>query len=164
MSSPLVAPISESQIDFEVGKILSVERHPKAEKLYIEKVQLGSGEIRQVVSGLVPFFTAEELAGKSILLVKNLKAAVLRGTESQGMLLAAENAEGKLEVVSPLAEPGAKATIEGAASSPLPEITIDQFFTVNLEVKAGILLANGKRVLVDGQPVKTETVLDGKVK
>ena len=159
-----VAPISESQIDFEVGKILSVERHPNAEKLYVEKIQLGGGEIRQVVSGLVPFFTAEELTGKSIILVKNLKPAVLRGTESQGMLLAAESADGKLEVVSPAAEPGAKGMVEGASGAPAKEITIDQFFTVKLEVKGGILLANGKRVLVDGQPVKAEKVLEGKVR
>ncbi|MFA6489615.1 MAG: methionine--tRNA ligase [Candidatus Micrarchaeia archaeon] len=162
-----VPPISETEIDFEVGKILEIARHPNAEKLYVEKIQLAGGEVRQVVSGLVPFFTETELLGKTIILVKNLKPAVLRGTESQGMLLAAENAEGKLEVLSPVAEVGTKATIEGAASEgkpPAAEITIDQFFTVKLEVKGGTLLANGKPVLVGGKQVKTEKVLDGKVR
>ncbi len=173
-----VTPISESQIDFEAGKIIEISRHPNAEKLYVEKIQLGSGVVKQVVSGLVPFFTEAELLGKSVILVKNLKPAVLRGTESQGMILAAEDAEGKLEVVSPSAEPGEKGAVEGSegrqtggvsqaastGASPLPEISIDQFFTVKLEVKGGILLANGKPVLVGGKQVKTEKVLDGKVR
>ena len=168
-----VAPIQETEIDFEVGKITEIARHSNAEKLYVEKIQLGNGETRQVVSGLVPFFTEAELLGKSVLLVKNLKPAILRGTESQGMILAAENAEGKLEVVSPDAQPGEKGVVEGsegasqaasAGSSLLPEITIDQFFTVKLEVKGGILLANGKPVLVGGKQVKTGKVLDGKVR
>ena len=158
------SPISETDIDFEAGKIIEIARHPNAEKLYVEKIQLGGGEIRQVVSGLVPFFKPEELLGKAILLVKNLKPAVLRGTESQGMLLAAESADGKLEVVSPEAEPGKKGAVHGRIGKPAKEITIDQFLAVKLEVKGGILLANGKPVLVGGKQVKTEKVLDGKVR
>ncbi len=167
-------PIFCSQIDLEVGKIIEIARHPGAEKLYVEKVRIGGGEVRQIVSGLVPYYKPEELEGKSILLVKNLKPAVLRGIESQGMLLAAQGADGKLEVVSPAAEPGAKATIRDASGSKtggtsrasgshLPEITIGQFFTVRLEVKAGVLLANDEPILVNGAQVKTEKVLEGKV-
>lgn len=159
-----VEPIPPSSLDLEVGKILSVARHPSAEKLYIEQVQLGNGETRQIVSGLVPYCKPEELEGRSVLIVKNLKPALLRGTESQGMLLAAENASGSLEVITPSAEPGAKAAIEGESGAPASEITIDQFLTVALAVKEGILLANGKPVLVGGKQVRTRKVLDGKVR
>jgi len=160
-----VAPISETEIDFEVGKIIEIARHPNAEKLYVEKVQMGGGEVRQIVSGLVPYFQETELLGKSALIVKNLKAATLRGVESQGMLLAAENAESKLELVSPQNEPGAKAAVAGAHNKPpAREITIDQFFTVKLEVKAGALLANGKPLQVGGKPILLHIVKDGKVR
>ena len=158
-----VEPISPGAIDFEVGKITAVRRHPNAEKLYIETVQLGDGE-RQIVSGVVPYYKEEELAGKIVVIVKNLKPAVLRGIESQGMLLAVEK-DGVLEVLSPAgAKPGDKVRAEGAEGAPLPEITIDQFLTVKLEVKEYLALANGKKMMVNGSGVKTEKVAEGKVR
>jgi len=161
-----VAPITESDIDFEVGKIIEISRHPNAEKLYVEKVQLGEGEVRQIVSGLVPFYKEEELLGKNVIIVKNLKAAVLRGTESRGMLLAAEDESGKVEVISlPNAQPGEKVALAGGVpASPKAEITIDQFFTVKLEVRGHLVYANGKGVSVCGQPVKTQNTSSGKVR
>ena len=156
-------PISASAIDFEVGKITAIRRHPNAEKLYIETVQMGDGE-RQIVSGLVPFLKEEELLGKLVVIVKNLKPAVLRGTESRGMLLAAEK-DGVLEVLSPAgAMPGDKVVIDGEPPKEMKEITIDQFITVKLEVKDSLALANGKKLLVNGAPVKTEKLPEGKVK
>jgi len=159
-------------IDFEVGKIAAIRRHPNAEKLYIETVQMGDGE-RQIVSGLVPYLKEEELLGKLVVIVKNLKPAVLRGAESQGMLLAAEK-NGVLEVLSPAdAKPGDKVTIEGkgtgeaaqtGSAAALPEITIDQFATVKLEVKDSVALADGKKMLVNGAPIRMLKVAEGKVK
>jgi len=158
-----VEPILASAIDFEVGKITAIRRHPNAEKLYVETVQMGGGE-RQIVSGLVPFLKEEELLGKLVVIVKNLKPAVLRGIESQGMLLAVESG-GKLEVLSPAnAKPGDKVAVEGLPAVTFNEITIDQFATVKLEVKDSIALAGGKRMLVNGAPIKTEKVAEGKVK
>jgi methionyl-tRNA synthetase len=157
-------PLAASAIDLEVGKILKITRHPNAEKLYVESVQMGDG-IRQVVSGLVQFLKEEELSGKTVVIAKNLKPAILRGVESQGMLLAAEK-DGVLEVLSPAgAKPGDKITIEGEPAQAAPQqITIDQFLTVKLEVKDSVALANGKRMLVSGEPIKMEKVADGKVK
>jgi len=177
-----VEPIAASAIDFEVGKITAIRRHPNAEKLYVETVQMGDGE-RQIVSGLVPFLKEEELLGKTVVIVKNLKPAVLRGVESQGMLLAAEK-NGVLEVLSPAgAKPGDKVTIEeeAGANAPapsqpaafplpscsaaaLPMITIGQFLTVKLEVKDFHALANGRKLLVAGAPVKTGKVSEGGVR
>jgi len=156
-------PIAASAIDFEVGKISAIIRHPNAEKLYVERVQMGDG-FRQVVSGLVPYLKEEELLGKLVIIVKNMKTANLRGVESQGMLLACEK-DGVLEVLSPVgAKPGDKVVIEGETTKILGQITIDQFASVKLEVKAHEALADGKRMLVNGAPIKTEKVAEGKVK
>jgi methionyl-tRNA synthetase len=152
-----------SALDLEVGKIISIARHPNAEKLYVEQVQLGDG-VRQIVSGLVPYLKEEELVGKCVIIVKNLKPALLRGKESRGMLLAAEN-DGKLEVLSPEgASPGDKIEIEGEARKPVGEISIEAFATICMEAKGGFALADGKRLLISEKPVRTSRVLDGKVK
>ena len=76
------------KIKLKVGQIVSVERIEKADKLYKLTVDLGN-EKRTIVSGLVKYYTAEELLNKQIVVVANLKPAKLRGVESQGMLLAA---------------------------------------------------------------------------
>lgn len=76
------------KVKLKVAKILSVERIPDAKKLYKLEVDLGY-EKRTVVSGLVPYYTEDELVGKKVALVSNLKPAKLRGIESNGMLLAA---------------------------------------------------------------------------
>jgi len=75
-------------VDLRVAKIVKIERHPKADKLYIETLDDGSGSERVIVSGLVPFYAEEELLGRSIVLVNNLKPAKLRGVESRGGFLA----------------------------------------------------------------------------
>ncbi|VVB58210.1 Methionine--tRNA ligase [Candidatus Anstonella stagnisolia] len=158
-----VAPINASDLDLEVGKILSVERHPNAEKLYVEKILLGDGE-KQIVSGLVPYISAEELTGKSVIIVKNLKAAVLRGVQSQGMLLAAQNEKHELEVVSPPnAKPGDKVKVEGEEGKAAGEISFDQFLTVKLEAKNHEAFANGKALLVNGKKIRLSKVKDGKI-
>ncbi|MCX8198376.1 MAG: methionine--tRNA ligase [Candidatus Micrarchaeota archaeon] len=154
-------------LDLEIGRIIDVKKHPNAEKLYIEKVEMGGGEIRQIVSGLVPFYRQEELVGQNVIIVKNLKPAVLRGAESRGMLLAAEDDEGRVEVIFvPGSTPGEKLEIEGSSPTrqPSQQITLEQFSSLKLEVKGKIFHANGKMVLAGGSPVKTRTISDGKVR
>ena len=96
------------KIDLRIGKVLSCERHPNADKLYILKVDLGMGEVRQIVSGLAQSYTPGQVIGKNIVIVANLKPAVIRGVESEGMLLAGKmgNQIAVLEVNG--LEPGAK--------------------------------------------------------
>ncbi|BBL45774.1 methionine--tRNA ligase [Nanobdella aerobiophila] len=72
-----------------VGKILEVQDHPNADKLYVLKVDIG-GEIRTIVSGIKSWYKKEELINKKIIIVTNLQYKNFRGIESQGMLLAAE--------------------------------------------------------------------------
>ena len=76
------------KIDLRVGKVLSCERHPDADKLFVLKVDLGDGEVRQIVSGLAQSYTPGQVIGKSIVMIANLQPTVIRGVESQGMLLA----------------------------------------------------------------------------
>lgn len=78
-----------SRVDLRVGKILSVEKHPEADTLYVEKVDVGEPEPRTVVSGLVNFLPREELQDRLVLVVCNLKPQKMRGVESQAMLLCA---------------------------------------------------------------------------
>ena len=89
------------KIDLRVGKVIKIKPHPKADKLYILIVNIGKGEQDiQLVAGLKPYYKEEEILGKQVIVVKNLQPAVLRGVESQGMLLAAEFKD-KVVLLSP---------------------------------------------------------------
>lgn len=157
------AAFSVDDLCLEVGEIISVERHPNAEKLFVEKVRMGTGE-RQIVSGLVGHYTPEQLVGKKVIIVANLKPAMLRGVKSEGMLLAAESA-GAVEVLEcPNATVGSRVLLEGGpARQPHREITISEFQKVLLEIRDGVLHAGGKRMLVEGLPVRAVIVREGKV-
>ncbi|MDR0719124.1 MAG: methionine--tRNA ligase [Treponema sp.] len=161
-------------LDLRVAKIVKIERHPKADKLYIETLEI-AGEERIIVSGLVPFYKEEELLNKQIIVAYNLKPAKFRGIESRGMLLAAsdnngpQDAEGKraerVEVLdAPGVPTGTRVRIEGGGNeTPPAEITIDTFFTIPLEVIDGTVKVNGKALLLDGKPIKTAVILSGGV-
>ncbi len=88
-----------SKVKLRAGKILEAEKIKKSEKLLKLKVEL-KGETRQVVAGIGKSYAPEQLVGKNIILVANLKPAKLFGIESQGMILAVEDKDGKLNVVS----------------------------------------------------------------
>ena len=77
-----------------IGQIIKCENVEKSKKLLCSQVKMGS-EVRQIVSGLRPYYTAEEMVGKKVVVVANLKPAKLAGVMSEGMLLCAEDAEGK---------------------------------------------------------------------
>jgi methionyl-tRNA synthetase len=81
-----------SEIDLRVAEIKAVEEHPDADKLLVLKIDTGDDE-KQLVAGIKNHYSAEELVGKKIIVVNNLAPAVLRGVESQGMLLAARDGD-----------------------------------------------------------------------
>lgn len=87
-------------LDLRVGRILTAERVPKANKLLKFTVDTGIDR-RTIVSGVAEHFAPEELVGKQVSVVMNLKTRVIRGVESQGMLIFAQDADGKLVVVAP---------------------------------------------------------------
>jgi methionyl-tRNA synthetase len=109
-ATPGLLDIAEFQrMLLRVGVVRSVEDHPKADKLYVLRVDLGN-EIRQIVAGLREKIPRERLLGARVVVVANLKPAVLRGVESQGMLLAAEDATGTVVPLTTAGDiqPGAK--------------------------------------------------------
>ena len=87
------------KLEIKVGQVLSCEKHPSADKLLVFKIRFGQEE-RQIVSGIAKWYKPEELVGKKVLAIVNLKPVTLRGVESQGMILSAEDEDGNLEVVS----------------------------------------------------------------
>ncbi|MFH0927479.1 MAG: methionine--tRNA ligase [Candidatus Micrarchaeota archaeon] len=159
-----VKKLELGDLELEVGLIESVEKHPNADKLFIERIAMRDGEVRQVCSGLVGHVSEEELLGKTCIIVKNLKPAKLRGVESAGMLLAAQG-KGGLEVVSPEAVAGTAVEFEGVErAGKFREITIGEFFTVKMRAEGGIVFADGKRILAGGKEVRVEKVKEGEVR
>ena len=101
-------PIDDfAKIELKVGEVIECHKHPKADKLLVEKVDLGSGDIRQIVSGIAAYYKPEEMIGKKVVVVSNLKEANLRGEKSQGMLLCAEKGD-KVELITSTLEKGSK--------------------------------------------------------
>ena len=93
-----------NKIDLKVGEILDCKKHPKADKLLVSQVKIGT-DTRQIVSGVAKDFTPEEMKGKKIIVVANLKPINLRSEESKGMILFADNGE-KLAFVTTEAKDG----------------------------------------------------------
>jgi methionyl-tRNA synthetase len=89
-----------TRADLRVGTIRSAEPHPKADRLLVLQVDLGEAAPRQLVAGIRAAYDHRFLIGQQVVVVANLKPAVLRGVESQGMLLAASDDAG-LTVVAP---------------------------------------------------------------
>jgi len=97
-----------SKLDLRVGKILTAEAHPDAEKLYVLTVDTGDATI-SLVAGIRPFYPAENLPGKYIVVLVNLEPKTIRGVLSQGMLLAARGKDDLTLLVSDKKiEPGSK--------------------------------------------------------
>jgi methionyl-tRNA synthetase len=161
------------KVDLRVAKITAIERHPEADKLYIETIDVGEEEPRQIVSGLVPYYKEEELLNRNIILVYNLKPAKLRGVKSQGMLLAADNTPegseelGDVEVIfADWAEPGARINL---ADNTVPEgdspkkLKVNHFFDIPLKTRGNIVQVGETALEVSGKTLKTNVVTEGEV-
>ena len=88
------------KMQFQVGEIISCEAMPKSKKLLCSQVKIGS-QVKQIVSGIRKYYTPEEMVGKKVMVLVNLKPAKLAGVLSEGMLLCAEDAEGNLALMTP---------------------------------------------------------------
>ena len=98
------------KMQFQVGEIISCEAVPKSKKLLCSQVKIGS-QVKQIVSGIRKYYTPEEMVGKKVMVLVNLKPAKLAGVLSEGMLLCAEDAEGNLALMTPEKEMPAGAEI-----------------------------------------------------
>ena len=89
-----------AKLQFQVGEIIACEAVAKSKKLLCSQVRIGS-QVKQIVSGIKAHYTPEEMVGKKVMVVVNLKPAKLAGVLSEGMLLCAEDAEGNLSLMVP---------------------------------------------------------------
>ncbi|MEG0164510.1 methionine--tRNA ligase [Anaerorhabdus sp.] len=87
-----------AKVEMVVGQVISCEKHPKADKLLVSQIDIG-GEVRQIVSGIATSYKPEDMVGKKVCVIINLKPANLRGVESQGMILAGAT-DKQIEVLS----------------------------------------------------------------
>ena len=159
-----------SSIALKIAKIVKIEKHPEADKLYIETLDDGSGEERVILSGLVPYYEAEELLGKHIVLADNLKPRKMRGIESRGMLLAADykDADGndKVEVLDcPWASPGSPVILKDSDPQAVKKesINADVFFSCKIEVKDSIVCIDGIPLLANGKEIKMQFARNAEV-
>ncbi len=153
------------KIELRVARITEIRKHPEAEKLYIETVDLGT-EQRQIVSGLVPHYKEEELAGHNVILVANLKPALLRGVESNGMLLAAQEGKTVEVLFADHAKPGERVSLSGgeAPEGALPQIDIDAFLSIPIAVEDFKAVVGGEALCVGGKQLATVKVSKGRVR
>ena len=107
--APVVSFDDFCKVDIRVGKVLECEKVPKADKLLKFKIDDGMGG-RTIVSGIAKYYKPEDLVGKEVCFIANFEPRKLKGVESQGMILSAENADGSLVVIGPQGEvkPGCK--------------------------------------------------------
>ncbi|XP_071442443.1 tyrosine--tRNA ligase, cytoplasmic [Hetaerina americana] len=121
----VIDEISPHRLDIRVGKIVEVARHPDADALYVEKIDVGESEPRTIVSGLVNFVPIEEMKDRDVIVLCNLKPAKMRGVESNGMVLCASVDEPRaVEPLMPPAGsvPGEKVVVEGYESGTPDEV------------------------------------------
>ncbi|MBN1860934.1 MAG: methionine--tRNA ligase [Candidatus Thermoplasmatota archaeon] len=147
-----------SKLDLRVAKILDVSDHPQADKLYIMQVDLGPLGKRAIVAGMKPYYQKQEITGKSIVMVINLKPAVIRGVESRGMLLAATDASNVVSLLDPKdSSPGAEVGVEGIAREPAPVLDFEAFKLAPMTVDAaGNVVYNGKPLRIKETIIMTD--------
>lgn len=93
-----------AKVQLKIGKVISCEKVEKADKLLCSKIDLGEEQPRTIVSGIAKWYTPEQMVGKSVVVVSNLKPAKLRGIMSEGMLLCASDEEGNLSLIAPISD------------------------------------------------------------
>ena len=132
------APVDPfARLEIRVGVISEVIEHPDADSLYAMKVDLG-GDVRSICAGLRRHLTLDELRGRKVAVLSNLKPAKLRGIESRGMILATDRRDGKVAPVDVgAASPGDLVTTPGISPAPKDKLTIDEFQKAPLRIQGG---------------------------
>ena len=130
-------------LNLKVGKVLEVQQHPNADKLYLMKVDIGKPIT--MVSGLKEFYTADQLKTKTLVIVTNLEPATIRGVKSEGMLLAAEEGN-KLALLTPEKDLPAGTPITSGMEAGQKQLSYKEF--QKLEMKSGAILP-GQPTMID---------------
>ncbi|VDM28601.1 unnamed protein product [Toxocara canis] len=159
--------VDVGRLDLRVGRILEAARHPDADTLYVEKIDLGEAQPRTVVSGLVRHVPVEAMQNKLVMCLCNLKPMKMRGVESQAMVMCASTPE-RVEIleVDPSSKPGQVVTCPPFVHRPdavlNPKKKVWETVAVDLAVSAdGRAAYKGYPLLVDGQVPVTAPSLRG---
>ncbi|XP_047433298.1 aminoacyl tRNA synthase complex-interacting multifunctional protein 1a isoform X2 [Mugil cephalus] len=117
------AKVDVSRLDLRIGRIITAEKHPDADSLYVEQVDVGEASPRTVVSGLVKHIPLDQMQNRMAVLLCNLKPAKMRGVVSQAMVMCASSPE-KVEILDPPsgAAPGDRVTFQGFPGEPDKEL------------------------------------------
>ncbi|KAK7476959.1 hypothetical protein BaRGS_00031818 [Batillaria attramentaria] len=107
-----------SRLDFRIGKIVAVEKHPDADTLYVETVDLGEEKTRTIVSGLVPHIPIEQMRDRLAVFMCNLKPSKMRGIASEGMIMCANAGKVEILVPPPGVVPGDCISFDGYSGTP----------------------------------------------
>ncbi len=142
---------TEFPLLMKVGKIISAENHPNAEKLFVEKVDFGD-EQRTIVSGIRQWCKKEELIERHVIAVINLKPVKLRGIVSEGMLLTGEHGNNVILLEAPNSKPGDRVYFDKNAASPA-QIEYDDFAKLHLVIKHKTVICENS----GNKPLKTDT-------
>lgn len=169
-----VEPVT--RLDIRVGKIVSCEKHPDADALYLEQIDVGEAEPRTVISGLANFVPMEEMQDRMVAVVCNLKPVKMRGIMSAGMVLCGSNEDHtKVEILDPPAgaQPGEHLMLEGfGIMKPSPEDTVLKsksqqgvwkMVAPDLKLVGGEATYNGKLFTTSAGPLTTKNLKDGTV-
>ncbi|MBI2651012.1 methionine--tRNA ligase [Candidatus Woesearchaeota archaeon] len=153
----------EFPLSLKVAKILEASEHPNADKLYVLQIDLGK-EKRQLVAGLKGHYEKEQLKNKKIIVITNLKHAKLRGIESQGMLLAAEDNNGSVGLLTVKSTELGNEAKFGNLKNSNGEITFENFQKIKIIAREGKAFFNNLELKTDKESVFVEKVREGKVR
>jgi methionyl-tRNA synthetase len=146
-------------LNLKVAKVLEAKLHPNSDKLIVMSIDIGEETPRQLVAGLQKYYSPEELVGKKIAVVSNLKPAKLGGELSQGMLIAAEDSNVKVvKIIEPSGgNPGDQVKC-GSMESSSKEIKIDDFFKLKILTKDGNIFVKNynENLMLKGEPIKID--------
>jgi len=154
------------RIDVRVGEVIAVEDHPEAEKLYVLKIDLGEEEPRQIVTNLKSHYPYDQMMGRKLLVISNLKPAKFRGVRSEGMLMAADDEAlggDKVLLLKPSCDVPNGTQVNCGMEVSSSRIEVKHFEKVTIKVARvvdGKFL--GKAIeLPEGAPERVAAVIDG---
>jgi len=167
---PPEGPVDVGRLDMRVGHIRSAKKHPDADALYVEEVDVGEEKPRTVISGLVRFIPEAEMQDRMAVILCNLKPSKMRGILSEAMVMCASTPE-KVEILTPPpgSKPGDLVMVEGFNRNPdaqlNPKKKIFEACAPDLAVNAANEACyKGVRWTVNGEPVKSQTLVNVQVK
>lgn len=141
-----------SKADLRAAKILDVIDHPQADKLYILEVDVGPLGKRVLVAGMKPYYSKDEMKERTIVIVANLKPAKIRGVESRGMLLAAQDGTGVVSLLDAKSSPpGSEIFVEGIPREPVSILDFEAFKEITLTIN------NDQQATFEGKQLRSKT-------